>query len=73
MQNLQLFILFLCIIILSGLGVSFYKEGLNCSPGQVEKDKICVTPKNERDTNTFIVIIILISIIVWMVMIKQNS
>ena len=67
MQNLKWFILFLCIILFSGLGISLYKEGLNCSGG--EKDGVCDTKKD----NTFIVIIILITIIVWMVMIKQNA
>jgi len=67
MKNLKGFIFFLCIIIFSGLGISFYQEGLDCSQ---EKDGVCVTPKKD---NTFIVIIILIAIIVWMVMIKQNS
>lgn len=66
MQNLKWFILFLCIILFSGLGISLYKEGLNCSE---EKDGVCDTKKD----NTFIVIIILITIIVWMVMIKQNA
>jgi hypothetical protein len=70
MQNLNGFIFFLCIILFSGLGISFYQEGLDCSQ---EKDGVCVTPKNERGDNTFIVMIILIAIIVWMVMIKQNS
>jgi hypothetical protein len=68
MKNLKGFIFFLCIIIFSGLGISFYQEGLDCAQ---EKDGVCVTPKKED--NTFIVMIILIAIIVWMVMIKQNS
>ena len=72
MKNLKGFIFFLCIIIFSGLGISFYQEGLDCSPNQVDKDGVCVTPKKKED-NTFIVMIILISIIVWLVMIKQNS
>lgn len=70
MQNLHVFIFFLCIIIFSGLGISFYKEGLNCPPGQVDTNGVC---KKDRDTNTFIVIIILIIIVVWLVMIKQNA
>lgn len=68
MQNLKGFTFFLCIILFSGLGISFYQEGLDCSQ---DKDGVCVTP-NKKD-NTFIVMIILIAIIVWMVMIKQNS
>ena len=71
MQNIHWFIIFLCIILLSGLGISLYKEGLNCSSEEVESNRVCVN--RDTNNNTFIVIIILISFIVWMVMIKQNS
>jgi|LauGreSuBDMM15SN_2_FD.fasta_scaffold78396_2 predicted nucleic acid-binding Zn ribbon protein len=69
MKIIKGFIFFLCIIIFSGLGISFYQEGLDCSQ---EKDGVCVKPKKKED-NTFIVMIILIAIIVWLVMIKQNT
>ena len=58
MQKIKYFIFLLCIILFSSL--AFIKEGLDCSGA-------CVTTKNP---NTFIVMMILIVIIVWIVMIQ---
>jgi predicted nucleic acid-binding Zn ribbon protein len=65
MQKLKYFIFLLCIIFFSGLSIikSLPKEGLDCSGA-------CVKSNDGKNTNTFIVMMILIVIIVWIVMIQ---
>lgn len=92
MRDLKYIIIFLIIIIFSGLGVSSYKEGIDCHNGTYDSNGLCCAkdqvnnnngkciPKNKstidsnsiQNPNTIYVILILIILIVWLVIIKQE-
>lgn len=77
-------ILFLCIILFSGLGVSAYKETLetptptqgNCMVGGnciVKKDTVIHQNPLQENPNYFYVLLFLVVLIVWLLLIKQNN
>jgi amino acid permease len=74
MRDLKFIIIFLIIILFSGLGVSYYTEGLDCAEDEVNNNGTC-QQKNEykQKLNKFLVIIILVCIIMWIVVIKPET
>ena len=85
MRDLKFIIIFLLIILFSGLGISYFKEGLNCANGQYNSYGICcaigqyngngkcLQKPSTFNPNNGIVIIFLVILIVWLVMIKQDT
>lgn len=70
MRDLKYIIIFLIIIIFSGLGVSYFKEGLDCTDDEYNSNGICIQKKS---ANNIYVVILLVIIIVWLVMLKRET
>ena len=84
MRDLRFIIIFLIVIIFSGLGVSYYKEGLDCAEHQYNSNGICClkhqynsngncVEKKRQPQNKIYAIIILVLLIVWLVIIKRET
>ena len=79
MRDLRYIIIFLIIIILFHLGISSYREGLDCKEDETNSNGICVKNKSTIDSNykqnpnMIYIVIILVMIIVWLVMLKQET
>jgi len=67
MRDLKFVIFLLILIIFSGLGVSMYMEGMDCT-GNKNKG-VCVS----SSSNNIIIISVLIFLIVFLVILKQNN
>lgn len=73
-------ILFLCIILFSGLGVSVYKETLDTPEhGNCIVSGNCIVKKDtpshpiQQNPNYIYVVIFLVILIVWLFLVKQND
>ena len=84
MRYLRYIIFFLIVIIFSGLGVSYYKEGLDCAEHQYNSNGICClkhqynsngncVEKKRQPQNRIYAIIFLVLFIVWLVVIKRET
>jgi predicted metal-binding membrane protein len=67
MKDLKFVIFLLVLIIFSGLGVSMYMEGMDCTG--IKNKGVCVS----SSPNNIIIISVLIFLIVFLVMIKENN
>jgi hypothetical protein len=84
MRDLRYIIIFLIITIFSGLGVSYYKEGLDCAENQYNSNGLCClkhqynnngncVEKKQQPQNKIYAIIFLVLLIVWLVIIKRET
>jgi hypothetical protein len=79
MRDLRYIIIFLIIILFSGLGVSYFKEGLDCANNEINSNGKCIKNnsivdyKTSNNPNNIYVVLFLVILIVWLVIIKQES
>ena len=74
MRDLKFIIIFLIIVLFSGLGVSYYTEGLDCAEDEVNNNGTCeLKNESKQKLNKFLVIVMLVCIIVWIVIIKPET